>query len=336
MGKKALLLVNVGTPDKPEVPEVRKYLRNFLNDKWVIDLPWLARKILVNLVIIPFRVRRSTSLYRKLWTGDGSPLLVFMNSLVEKLHKQKGHDLFVVGAMRYGNPSIKESIKKIKEKGIKSVLVFPLYPHYSLSTTQSLIEYIIPLARTEGINVKIIRQFYENSSYINALVNRIESYNPGSYDHILFSYHGLPVRQIIKIHPEIKTDDCSCKKEMPAHGKFCYRAGCYNTTRLLAARLGLEEERYTTSFQSRLSKGWLQPFSDEIISDLVRTGVKKLLVVAPSFVADCLETTIEIGDELRGLFITGGGERLELVEALNDADEWGNAIIDITRDKSCY
>ncbi len=328
----ALLLINVGTPDRPEVKAVRRYLSEFLNDPRVIDLPWLMRKILVNLIIVPFRAPKSTLLYQRLWTEKGSPLLWYARQAEEKLNRQfdGGNKAFV--AMRYGNPSIPKALDQIRKEGFSRLIVLPLFPQYASSTSETAIQAIRATLKKMQFcpEVRVIDQFYSHPAFLQAFANRIESMNPGQFDHILFSYHGLPVSHIRKIHPQVIEHQCNCTQAMPAHGTFCYKATCYETTRLLANRLQLPEGKYSTAFQSRLSKNWLTPFSDQRIKELTSRGVKRLLVVAPAFVTDCLETTIEIGEEYRELFSRLGGEELVLVESLNDSDQWIAAIREIT------
>lgn len=330
--RKALILVNVGTPESPGIRSVKSYLSEFLNDKRVIDLPWLLRKVLVNMIIIPFRVKKSTHLYNRLWTEEGSPLLLYLKALVDKVNGLVPDRIDVFGAMRYGNPSLATLLEKLKDKGYSEIKVLPLYPQYAESTTGSVIDLVHTLAEKKEIIPRplVIEQFWSRPSFIESLAGRINACSPGSYDHIIFSYHGLPVRQIKKIHPDHKIEGCICEKEMPAWGKKCYKAACYGTTRLLAEKLSLESDRYTTSFQSRLTRNWLSPFTDELIVSLAESGSRRLLVVAPSFVADCLETTVEIGIDYNELFKKHGGEELVLVEGLNDDPAWAEALVEIS------
>ena len=331
---KALLLVNIGTPDKPEVGAVRRYLSQFLNDHRVIDIPWLGRKLLVNGIIVPFRAKKSTKLYRRLWTDKGSPLLIYLNALASKLQELVGENITVFGAMRYGRPSLDRVLDEVKKKGFDEIVVFPLFPQYASSTTGSVAEKVMKHLKQWNVipSVRIINQYYKHPAFISAFVEKIRSYNPEAYDRILFSYHGLPIRQIEKVHPEVPEAECTCQQEMPEHGHFCYKAACYETSRILANELELPPEKYMTSFQSRLSKNWLKPFSDETIKEMAEQGVQKLLVVAPSFVADCLETTIELGEEYKQLFTDSGGRQLTLVESLNSDDNWAEAIKAIVGD----
>jgi protoporphyrin/coproporphyrin ferrochelatase len=331
--KKAIVLVNVGTPDKAEVKYVRRYLSQFLNDLRVIDLPWLLQKFLVNGVIVPFRARKSTQLYKRLWTDKGSPLLVNLNALVIKLQGAVDTQYTVFGAMRYGNPALKKVLSDIRGQNFHSITVFPLFPHYASSTTGSVSEFVMKTIKNWEIipEVRFVDQFYNHPAFVSAFVNNIKSYRPENYDHVIFSYHGLPMRQINKLHPAIDGNTCSCIHEMPAHGHYCYKATCYHTTRLLASGLGLKNGSYTTSFQSRLSNNWLTPFTDKTLQALAQKGVKKVLIAAPAFVADCLETTIELGFEYKEMFLEMGGEQLTMVESLNDRDDWVKAVSEIVK-----
>ena len=334
--RKALLVVNLGTPDKPRKKEVRKYLTEFLNDRRVIDIPWLFQKILVNLIIIPFRVGNSTKVYKKLWTENGSPLLIYLNSLADKLQEKLGNEYHVYRAMRYGKPELSKTLEQLNHDRMDELILFPLFPQYASSTTGSIVEKMLSRVRKwEAIpGIRIIEQYYNHPGFINAFANRISQYNPEKYDHVVFSYHGLPLRHIRKIHPGNSGIDCSCEKEMPASGSMCYKATCYETTRLLANKLNIPEDKYSVGFQSRLSKDWLYPFTDKLIEDLAKKGARRVLITAPSFVADCLETNVELGDEYRELFQEHGGEELTLVESLNDSDEWVDVITKIIRDST--
>jgi ferrochelatase len=325
-GKEAWVLINVGTPDNPSTCAVRRYLREFLNDPEVIDLPWLTRKLLVNLIIVPFRTPRSAKKYQWLWTENGSPLLHHMNELVKKLQLLAGDNIDVFGAMRYGNPSLEKLLEDLKNTGYSSITFLPLYPQFASSTSGSVIQLIN--SRYKG-EFTIVDQFYNHQRFIETFSNIISKYNPDSFDHILFSYHGLPLRQIQKCHPGTEVKNCTCETEMPLHGSHCYRAACYATTRLLAASAGLAKHKYSTSFQSRLSKNWMTPFTDKRLIELARIKAKKVLVVPASFVADCLETSLEIGEEYRLLFLEEGGEKLVMTESLNSSPEWTEALYDI-------
>jgi len=327
----SVLLVNVGTPDSHSLKDVRRYLSQFLNDRRVITLPAVLRKILVNGIIIPFRTRKSSKLYKQLWTEKGSPLLYYSQELVLKLQQELGESFKVCLAMRYGNPSLDNVLNKAKATNPDEIIIVPLYPQYASSTTGSVFEAIMNKIKHWEIipGIKLINQFYGQPEFIKAFKNQIESYNPDKYDHILFSYHGLPLDHIKQVHPSEQIEECTCINEMTAHGKFCYRAVCYETTRLLVKELNISSNRFSVGFQSRLSKNWLTPFSDEVVKELAEKGVKKLLVVAPSFVTDCLETIIEIQEEYHELFLSNGGEELTLVKSLNSNDIWSQALAKI-------
>ncbi len=333
MQKKILLIINTGTPEKPETRYVRRYLSEFLNDKRIIDLPWVLRKILVNLIIVPFRAPRSAMLYQKLWTPQGSPLLYNLNNLVAKLQKLLKNDYKVYAAMRYGKPSLTEILRNLQKNQPEQIIVFPLFPHYASSTTGSINELIInEISKWNVIpEIRFTGQFYSHPLYINVIAGKIKSYNESSFDHILFSYHGLPLKHIRKIHAADNITDCECNVKFPDDATFCYKATCYETSRLIAEKLSISTEKYSTSFQSRFSKDWLDPFTDEVLKSLVHKGKKRVLIVAPSFVADCLETLIEIKDEYQNLFKEEGGEEIVFVESLNDMDDWADALIKIAK-----
>ncbi len=331
--KKAVILVNVGTPDKPEVKSVRRFLTQFLNDRRVIDIPWLAQKILVNLIIVPFRAKNSTRLYRQLWTPEGSPILVYLNGLTEKLQKLLGENYQIFPAMRYGNPSLQKVLEEIRNKNLQEVVVFPLFPQYASSTTGTVVDYIMKKIRKWPVfpEVRFQGQFYNHPVFVKAFAERIKSYHPEEFDHVVFSYHGLPLRHLDRVHPGFSEEKCTCTREMPEHGKSCYKATCYHTTRLLAQELGLPSSAYTVAFQSRLSRKWLHPFTDETVVSLAKKGAKKLLMVSPAFVADCLETTVELGIDYAKLYKKNGGEILMVVDSLNDMDPWVQAVADLVR-----
>jgi ferrochelatase len=324
----AVLLVNVGTPDEPTIPAVRRYLFNFLNDRRVIDLPLIPQKLLVNLIIVPFRAPKSTELYKMLWTPEGSPLTVNAEKTRDKLQALLGNNYEVFVAMRYENPSLRKVLHQIRDARFGKLILFPVFPQYASSTTGTVGQLVF--REIAGWNVmpevRMIGQFYDHPLFIKAFAERIREYKPETWDHLIFSYHGLPVRQIKKAHPQVDPDSCSCKKAIPGHGKFCYRATCYDTSRLLANALGLKQDDYSISFQSRLDKNWLEPFTDATLIRLAREGHRRVLVVAPAFVADCLETTVEIGIEYQDLFEKHGGEKVQLVESLNDHPLWIEAM----------
>ena len=326
--KTAVLLMNVGSPDEPKTGKVYKYLTEFLNDKRVIDLPWLLRKLLVNAMIIPFRVRNSTRIYKKVWDEKGSPLIYYTFELKDLLQEKLGNDFAVFVAMRYQNPDYKKVIRQINKGGFKRLVLFPLYPHYAMSTTETSVAAIKNELKKQNVAVElsVVDQFYNHPKFINAFAEQAKKYNHNNYDHVVFSYHGLPNRQLEKCHPGIKVQQCNCTESIPDYGKYCYRATCYATSRMLAKELKLGKNDYSVSFQSRLDKNWMSPFTDDNLLEKLKEGKKRILVFAPAFVTDCLETIIEIGEEYREMFIEAGGEKLQLVESLNTQPLWVEAM----------
>lgn len=324
---KAILLVNLGTPDAPRRGAVRRYLTQFLNDPYVIDIPQPWRFLLVNLIIIPFRVRKSTRLYRRLWTADGSPILVHLMQLREKL-EQRLPGQQVYAAMRYGNPALEKVLQQLHADGVTHLTVLPLYPQFADSTTETIFEEVRRnLKKLPGIQeVKFIRQFYNQPAFIDSFAERIASYQPHTFDHVIFSYHSLPERHLNRIHPGTACVNCSCEGAMPHYGSECYKATAYETARLLASRLGLPASSYSVAFQSRFARKWIGPFTDDKVKELAHSGARRVLVVAPSFVADCLETIVEIGLDYRELFLKEGGEELVMVKSLNSGNIWAEKL----------
>jgi protoporphyrin/coproporphyrin ferrochelatase len=329
----AVLLVNLGSPDSPRPGDVYRYLTEFLNDPRVIDLPWLGRKLLVNGIIVPFRHRKSAKVYEKLWTPEGSPLITWGRKVQALLQGRLGPEAKVYLAMRYQNPSMTSVLEEIREANHDHVIVLPLFPQYAGASTGSVIDRLFEIIRPWHAfpELSIINQFYDDAGYMNALVATARDINHSDYDHILFSYHGLPERQVDKLYKDRKCRNHSCENEINEENRFCYKAHCYATTRMLAERLGIAPDRYTVCFQSRLGKGWIEPFSDDVIADRAVKGDKKLLVFSPAFVADCLETTIEIGEEYDEMFKHAGGDSVTLVPSLNDRPEWIDALETMVR-----
>ena len=322
--KTAVLLINLGTPDSPSVGDVRKYLFQFLNDPRVIDIPWLLRAILVNLIIVPFRAPKSAKIYKELWTKDGSPLLLHGKHVTQKLQEKLLQKADVFFAMRYQNPSIYSVLEEIRKKNYAKIIVIPLYPQYASSSTGSTLEKVMQVVSKWWVipEITLVSQYYDEVGYIDAFAERGKAHINDNYEHVLFSYHGLPVRQVDKVYESSPCADHHCEDHLDEENAFCYKAACYETTRLIAARLNIPKENYTVAFQSRLDKKWLEPFSDEVVEQLAKKGVKRLLVFSPAFTADCLETTIEIGSEYKEIFEEHGGQHLQLVESLNDHPLW--------------
>lgn len=333
MGKTTVLLVNLGTPDDPSVGKVRSYLSQFLNDPRVIDIPWLVRKILVNLIIVPFRAPKSAKIYQDLWTKDGSPIMIYGESVKGLLQKQLGEDYTVELAMRYKNPSVPSVLERIRKTNPKKIIVLPLFPHYASASTGSALQAVMDEIGKWWVipELSIISQYWDHPGYIKAFIERGKKYDWKDYDHVIFSYHGLPERHVDKVYDDGLCKDRDCLHEVNDENHFCYKATCYGTTRLLAEGLGIPEDHYTVSFQSRLDKNWIEPFSDKVVEEKAKAGAKKLLVFSPAFVADCLETIIEIGDEYQELFEEHGGEKVQLVESLNDHPLWIDALEDLVK-----
>lgn len=330
-GKTGVLLINLGTPDSPSVGNVRSYLSEFLNDPRVIDIPKLLRLFLVNLIIVPFRAPKSAKIYKELWTEQGSPLLYHSQKVCDLLNESLGDDYEVHLAMRYKNPNIRAVLKKMYQHNYKKIVLLPMFPQNASASTGSALELAMKeLSKWWTIpEIKIISQYYDHPKFIEAVVDRGSKYNFADYDHILFSYHGLPERHVDKVYETGLCSDRDCKHEITEENQYCYKATCYATTRLIAEKFNLTQDQYTVCFQSRLDKKWLEPFSDKVVEDKAKEGAKKLLVFSPAFTADCLETVIEIGDEYQEIFEDHGGEKVQLVESLNDHPAWVECLRDL-------
>lgn len=321
--KTGVLLVNLGTPDSPSTKDVRSYLFQFLNDKRVIDLPWLGRKLLVNGIIVPFRAPKSAKVYQELWEEEGSPILTHTKNLTKKLQNTLGDGFHVDFAMRYKNPSIPQVLEDFRKRNFQQIIILPLFPQYASATSGSAMEEVMRVLKEWWVipEISMLSQFYQDTLYLDAVVKQADQYNTTDYDHIIFSFHGLPERQVDKVYVN-GTCSNDCKESVQHDNQFCYKATCYETARQLAKRLNIQENDYSVGFQSRLGKGWIEPFADDLIKQQAEKGAKKLLVFSPAFVADCLETTIEIGVEYQELFEEYGGEKVQLVASLNDSDIW--------------
>tara|TARA_Y100000022_G_scaffold33119_1_gene26419 strand:- start:770 stop:1780 length:1011 start_codon:yes stop_codon:yes gene_type:complete len=336
MNKPALLLINLGTPDSPSYFDVFKYLREFLMDGRVIDIPYIFRFLLVTLIICPIRSFSSGKIYKKLWdlSGGVSPLLKNTEELTKKLNqKQEKYNVFY--AMRYQKPSIQQALNEIKEANPSELIILPLFPHYASATSGSVFEYISKNLSREWVipSFKFISQYYDHPSFIDAWVDAAKSYDVSDYDKVIFSYHGLPNSQVDKVYMDNQCDGKNCEHEINNDNYYCYKATVYETSKLIAEKLSLSRDKYEVTFQSRLTNNWLEPFSDVVLENLPAKGIKKVLVFSPAFTSDCLETVIEIGDEYEELFIKAGGQTLDYVPSLNFSDAWVQAIIDITNTK---
>ena len=336
MNKPALLLINLGTPNSTSYFDVFKYLREFLMDGRVIDVPYFLRFILVTLIICPIRSFSSGKIYKKLWNlSDGvSPLLKNTKELTNKLNqKQNKYNVFY--AMRYQKPSIQEALDKIKLSNPSELVILPLFPHYASATSGSVFEEVTKRLSREWVipSFKFISQYYDHPSFIDAWVDAAKDFNFAEYDKVIFSYHGLPNSQVDKVYQDNQCDGKNCEHEINKENHYCYKATVYETSKLIAEKLSLHRDKYEVTFQSRLTNNWLEPFSDNVLKAMPAQGIKKVLVFSPAFTADCLETVIEIGDEYQELFIEAGGDRLDYVPSLNFSDAWVQAIIDITNSK---
>lgn len=323
--KKGVLLLNLGSPDSPEVPAVRRYLREFLMDGRVIDAPWPVRWLIVNAFILPFRPRESAKAYAKVWTPEGSPLIAISRKVQAQLQQA---DCPVYLAMNYGNPSIQDTLAQIQSDGIGELLIIPLYPHYAMSSYETVLEKArrILAARHPNIRHTAMAPFYEDEDYIEALYTSARPWiEQKPHDLILFSFHGIPERHLRKSDPSKKHCLCSgtcCETPHPAH-KTCYRHQCLRTMQAFAARAGLPDGSYRMTFQSRLGRDpWLRPYTDQTLEELPGTGIRNLLVICPAFVTDCLETLEEIAMEGKESFEKAGGENYAQIPCLNDHPAW--------------
>ena len=323
MSQRAVLLVNLGSPDSPSVPDVRRYLREFLGDERVLDLPAPARWLLLEGIILRTRPKHSAHAYASVWTKEGSPLIATSQWVQKALAGSLGPDPPVYVAMRYGSPSIASVVGKLAADGVKEVLLFPQYPHYAMSSWETVVVRVMEEITRQAptIRVTTVQPFYADADYIAALHAVAAPHLAKGYDHLLFSYHGLPVRHMRKAdssHAHCMTVTDCCQTCSPAHAT-CYRAQCLATTRALAQRAGLDPARYSVSFQSRLAgEPWLEPFTDLELERLPKTGVKNLLVICPAFVTDCLETLEEISVRGRDSFLAAGGAGFTQIPCLNE------------------
>lgn len=326
-GKTGILLVNLGTPDAPERGAVYRYLIQFLMDRRVVDYNWLARTLLVRGIIGPFRSGKSAKAYQKLWTPQGSPLKFYGERLAAGVQQELGDNYLVALGMRYQNPSIESAINQLLAAGVDELVVFPLFPQYASATTGSVHEEVMRvLAPKENIlPLRLINSYYDHPDMIEIFAAHARAFDLASYDHFLFSYHGLPQRQLRR------SDDsgahCTrvegCCQRIGSVNQFCYSAQCHATSRALIQALQLPAQQCTTTFQSRLGpEEWAKPYTSKVIEELAHQGKKRVLVFSPAFVADCLETLVEISDEYQEEFEAMGGHALDLVPSLNDDERW--------------
>lgn len=326
------LLVNLGTPDSPSPRDVRPYLREFLSDPRVVDLPTAGRWLLLNAVVLPFRPRKSAEAYRAIWTPEGSPLLIHSRALAEKVQAVLGPGVPLALGMRYGKPSIPSALAELRAKGVERIVVLPLYPQSASSTTGSSLEAVYREVASwwDVPALSVVEPFFDHPAFIRAWepVARpvLDALEP---DHVLFSFHGLPERHLARSEGGHALCEGECPALEPAH-RTCYRGQCYATARAIARHLSVPAERFSVSFQSRLgTTPWIRPYTDEVLVELAKKGVKRLAVFSPAFTADCLETLEEIGIRARETFLEHGGTDLRLVPSLNSHPAWVEAVVEL-------
>lgn len=325
MKNTGLLLINLGTPENPDIRSVKKYLKEFLSDKRVIDLPAILRYALLHAIILPFRTPKVVEAYKSIWTTDGSPLRSHSMNLASKVQQKLQNSHKVAIGMRYGSPTLKDAVNQLKN--CDKITILPLYPQYSSAATGSSLEYALnEISKFDVIpNLEIIRDFYTHPDYIKAQADIIKS-TAQEFDHLLFSYHGLPERQLKKSFCHEICTTCPSDKNIEYATK-CYRAQCFTTSRLIAQELSLDENKFSIGFQSRLGKTeWIKPYTDNVLENLAKNGIKKLAIVCPSFVADCLETLEEIAIRAKNDWKEMTGETLQIIPCLNSSDSMVNLI----------
>jgi ferrochelatase len=329
--KRGIILMNLGSPDSTEVKDVHRYLMQFLMDGRVIDYPYFFRRILVGRIIVPARAPKSAEAYKTIWTKDGSPLISFTKQLQEALQLQVEEPVEI--AMRYGNPTMASAYDHLVKKmpDLQEILIIPLYPHYAMSSYETAVAQAKEIYTKNKYSFKLnfIRPYFDDQNYIEALSQIIKPFVENDYDHLLFSYHGIPARHIRKSDASkshcLKTTDC-CQVPSAAHGT-CYRHQVFTTTKLVVDKLKIPANKYSVSFQSRLGNGWLEPFTDFRLEEMPKEGIKKLLVVCPAFVSDCLETLEEIAIRGRGTFLNAGGGSYQMIPCLNTNPIWVKTIV---------
>lgn len=336
-GPKGILLMNLGTPKSADNGDVFTYLNEFLTDGRVIDLPWLKRQLLVRGIIVPFRYKNSAKTYRAIWDSKtGSPLMYHCVNLLKKVREKLPEGYVVELGMRYQQPSLEFALNKLKEQNISELIVLPLYPQNASSSTGTGLQKVMEIVSkwTNIPTLKMINNFCDDEGFIDSFIAKIQEHDIKSYDHVLFSYHGLPLKHILDgdaSGKHCKQESANgCCDELTEANQFCYRAQCSASTRAFVSKLGLQKGQYSMSFQSRLGKDeWVKPYTIEEIERLAQAGKKKVLVVCPAFTADCLETVYEISVEYQEEFEKFGGKKLQLVESLNDSEKWVDAVLNM-------
>ena len=326
---KGVLLINLGSPDSPSVRDVRRYLREFLMDPRVLDVNWLLRFAIVNFAILPSRPKQSAHAYQSIWTPEGSPLVVISERVRELLQARLSFPVQL--AMRYQNPSIASALSRLIQSGVTEILVIPLFPHYAMSSFETAVERVKEITAGLAPATRLVFEppFYDRPDYIKALVASAQPYLAKGYDHLLFSFHGLPERQLRKSDPTgchcLVKPDC-CQVSSPAHAT-CYRAQCFKTVEAFVKEAKIPIGKFSIAFQSRLGRDpWLKPYTDHELPRLASTGVKNLLVICPAFVSDCLETLEEIGIRGRDTFLSAGGTGFAQIPCLNEHPLWLEAL----------
>ncbi len=332
--KRGILLMNLGSPDSTDVKDVKRYLDEFLMDGRVIDYPWLFRILLVKGIITPFRSAKSAGAYKTIWTKEGSPLVVLTRQLQKELQQLVKEPVEI--AMRYGSLTPDKGFDALlkREPALEEVVAIPLYPHYAMASYETAVEHVKETHNRKKYHFKLnfIKPFFDNPSYINALAENIKPYLGESYDHILFSYHGIPARHIHRDVPSV-TRGClalegtQCVPGARGHTN-CYRRQVIATSNLVMQQLKIPVGKYSLSFQSRLGKGWLQPFTDKRLEDMPKESIKKLLILCPAFVSDCLETLEEIEERGKEIFMKAGGESFKMIPCLNVHPKWVDTLKD--------
>lgn len=333
MSERGVLLVNLGSPASTEVADVRRYLNQFLMDPCVVDLPWLPRRLLVSLILLR-RPKASAEAYASIWWEEGSPLVVISQRVRDQLRSRL--DMPVELAMRYGEPSIEQGILALVQQGVSEILLMHQYPQFADSTITTVVREARRVIDQHGLKVRLteLPAFHDRPDYLEALAESARPQLEGGFDHLLFSYHGLPERHLRKADPTgghcLSSPDC-CERPSPAHAR-CYRAQCKSVSREIARRFNLKDDQWSLAFQSRLGRAkWIEPYTEAELEKLAARGVKRLLVMCPAFTADCIETLEEIGDRGREQFINAGGEELVLIPCLNDHPQWMDVLADWAR-----
>jgi ferrochelatase len=324
-----VLLVNLGSPKEPTIPSIRKYLSEFLMDPYVLQMPAPLRALLVYGLILPFRPKKTLKNYLSIWTPQGSPLILEtfkLKNKLQKLFQSTDQEIQVEVAMRYGEPSLTQSLENFRVKKIHNIKVIPLYPQYAISSSGTVVDKLIELNKNtfhHFFEFQFIKDFYDDKKFIDPLVENAKRYLSGrEYDHLLISFHGLPKNHLGNKVGSSVCNFSECCNSITEKNKNCYRAQCFATARSLAEGLNLPSDKWSVGFQSRLTQGWIEPFTDVIIENMPKRGIKNLAVISPSFVSDCLETLEEINHQERERFLKAGGKNFYYIPCINDSDSW--------------